>query len=81
MAPVLHLSHFESLLHALHHHALWENIILAANFILGVLFGGRVTTPTAKPPNLIPHQNFRLYGIMCHLKNQLQAQHKIDFFW
>ena len=53
---------------------------IGSKFYFGGFIGG-VTTPTAKPPNLIPHQNFRLYGIMCHLKNQLQAQHKIDFFW
>ena len=53
---------------------------IGSKFYFGGFIWG-VTTPTAKPPNLIPHQNFRLYGIMCHLKNQLQAQHKIDFFW
>ena len=45
-----------ALLHALHHYALRAKVILA-DFDLAVL------TPTAKPPNLIPCQIFRLYGI------------------
>ena len=46
-----------ALLHALRHYALWAEIILAD-------FNLVVSTPTAKPPNLIPRQIFRLYGIL-----------------
>ena len=45
-----------ALLHALHHYTLQAKIILAD-------FNLEVTTPTTKPPNLISHQTFRLYGI------------------
>ena len=54
------------LLHALHHYALQAKIILV-NFNLAV------STPTAKPPNLIPHQLFRLYGSQVH-SSQFGAQ-------
>ena len=43
-----------ALLHALHHYAGRVKIILAH-------FNLVVTTPTAKPPNLIPHQNLTGY--------------------
>ena len=46
-----------ALLHALHHYALRVKIILAD-------FNLAVSTPTAKPPNLIPRQIFRLYGTL-----------------
>ena len=42
-----------ALLHALHHYALWAKVIL---------FNLAVSTPTAKPLNLIPCQIFWLYG-------------------
>ena len=45
-----------ALLLVLRHYMLWMKIIL-------VDFNLAVSTPTAKPPNLIPHQIFRLYGI------------------
>ena len=45
------------LLHALRHYALRAKIILAD-------FNLAVSTLTAKPPNLIPHQIFWLYGII-----------------
>ena len=44
------------LLHALRHYALRVKIILAD-------FNLAVSTPTAKPPNLIPRQIFRLYSM------------------
>ena len=46
------------LLHALRHYALWAKIIL-------VDFNLAVSTPTTKPPYLIPRQIFRRYGITC----------------
>ena len=45
-----------ALLHALRHYALQAKIILAD-------FNLVVSTQTAKPPNLIPRQIFRLYGM------------------
>ena len=47
------------LLHALCHYMLWVKIF--ADFNLAV------STLTAKPPNLIPRQIFRLYGRYCRL--------------
>ena len=44
-----------AVLHALRHYALRAKIILAD-------FNSAVSTPTAKPLNLIPRQIFRLYG-------------------
>ena len=46
-----------ALLHALHHYVLQAKIIL-------VDFNLAFSTPTAKPPNLIPCQIFWLYGIV-----------------
>ena len=53
------------LLHALHHYALQAKILVDFNLA--------VSTPTAKPPNLFPHQLFRLYGSQVH-SSQFGAQ-------
>ena len=52
----------QELLHALHHYALRAEIILAD-------FNLAVSPPTAKLPNIVSCQIFRLYGIYTCIKN------------
>ena len=63
------------LLHALHHYALQAKIILAD-------FNLAVSTPTAKPPNLIPHQLLWLYVYVVKFTlHYLEPRNFFKFQW